>query len=41
MPSQRFTNQQIVFALRKAANGATTDKVCLKMAVEAQLAMAV
>ena len=33
MPRQRFTNEQIAFALRQAENGATVDEVCRKMGV--------
>ena len=33
MPRNRFTNEQIAFALRQAENGATVDEVCRKMGV--------
>ena len=33
MPSERFTNEQIAFALRQAENGATVDEVCRKIGV--------
>ena len=33
MPSKRFTNEQIAFALRQAENGASVDEVCRKMGV--------
>ena len=33
MPRERFTHEQIAFALRRAENGATVEEVCRELGV--------